>query len=326
MAPQLDYLIVGAGLYGATFARLAADHGKSCLVVDRRKHIAGNCYTKKQYGIDVHKYGAHLFHTNNENVWRFVNRFGEFNRYCHQVIVKSGEMFYSFPPNKMTYQQLGTEDKQVVYDKLFKGYTKKMWGKEQSDAVKRIPIRNDWDNRYFSDKYQGVPINGYTRLVEQMLSGIEVRLNCPYCYYQPAKILAKRTIYTGSIDDLFDYKYGQLLYRSIRFKSRVYNKEQQQGTSVINYADEGVSCIRTVEHKYFNWTESKKTIVTTEYPTSQGEGMYPVLDLENIRLYNRYKKLLPKSFVLGGRLGSYKYMDMDDVIEQAMDHFKEESL
>jgi len=317
MAKQFDYLVVGAGLYGSTFARIATDKGKSCIVIDKRNHIAGNCYTEKCHNIDVHKYGAHLFHTNDKEVWDFVNRFSEFNQYRHQVIVKSGNVHYSFPPNKMTYQQLGTTNKQVLYKKLFKGYTEKMWGKERKDVIRRIPIRNDWDNKYFSDKYQGIPIDGYTKLVERMLTGIKVQLNCPFRWDQ---ITTKKIVYSGPIDSLFGFMYGRLPYKSLCFKTKMYNKKQVQGIGVINYADKDVPYIRTVEHKYFNWIESRRTIVTTEYSTEQGEEFYPILDSENINLYNKYKKLLSNDFILGGRLGSYRYMDMDEVVKQAIEH------
>lgn len=356
-----DYLIVGCGLFGTTFARLATDSGRSCLIIDKRKHIAGNCYTEKIEGINVHKYGAHIFHTSNEIVWKFVNRFADFNNYINSPKAYSKGKLYSLPFNMNTFYELwGTvtphEAKRVIesqrytgkvtnleeqalslvgkdlYETLIKGYTEKQWGRSATELpafiIKRLPLRFTFDNNYFDDKYQGIPIGGYTLMFEKMLDGIDFKLNVDYFenkeYFNS---IAKEIVFTGCIDEFFDYEFGRLDYRSLQFEEQIVDSENFQGNAVINYTDRSVSLTRSIEHKHFEKIKSDVTIVTKEYPQEYKKGStpyYPINDQHNNRIYNEYSKKAKSltNVVFGGRLSEYKYMDMHVVIESAINKFK----
>ena len=358
-----DYLIVGCGLFGATFARLATDAGKSCFIIDKRSHIAGNCYTEKIEGINVHKYGAHIFHTSNETVWKFVNRFADFNNYINSPKAYSNGKIYSLPFNMNTFYELwGTktpdEAKRIIesqrytgkvtnleeqalslvgkdiYETLIKGYTEKQWGRLAVELpefiIKRLPLRFTFDNNYFDDKYQGIPIGGYTLMFEKMLDGIKVELNIDYFknkeYFDS---IAKKVVYTGCIDEFFDYEFGQLEYRSLNFVDHVVNSENFQGNAVINYPDKRFSSTRSIEHKHFEKTKSDVTIITHEYPQDYIKGnipYYPINDSNNTKIYNQYseKAKTLTNIIFGGRLSEYKYMDMHVVIESAHNKFRTE--
>lgn len=356
-----DYLIVGSGLFGITFARLATDAGRSCLVIDKRSHIGGNCYTEKIEGINVHKYGAHIFHTSNKFVWDFVNRFTEFNNYINSPKAFSKGKLYSLPFNMNTFYELwgtvvpeharliiesqkflGTptnlEEQALslvgkdIYETLIKEYTEKQWGRPASELpsfiIKRLPLRFTFDNNYFNDKYQGIPIGGYTQMMEKMLDGIDVRVNTDYfsdrSYFNS---LAKQVVYTGCIDEFFDYEYGKLEYRSLRFENQILNTKNHQGVAVKNYCDKYFKYTRIIEHKHFEKVDTSTTVITKEYPQEYSEGLipyYPINDEKNQTIYNKYKdksKLLT-NFIFGGRLSEYKYMDMHVVIESALNKFR----
>ena len=355
-----DYLIVGAGLFGATFARLARDSGRSCLVIDKRPHIGGNCYTENVEGINIHKYGPHIFHTSNKVVWDFVNRFAEFNNFILSPKAYSKGKLYSLPFNMNTfYEMWGTiEPKQAkeiiehqkfkgtptnleeqalslvgqdIYQTLIKGYTEKQWGKKATELpsfiIKRLPLRFTFDNNYFNDKYQGIPIGGYTSIIQKMLDGIEVQLNTDYLsnrnYFNS---IANQFVYTGCIDEFFDYEFGRLEYRSLRFEHQVKDTDNFQGNAVINYCDSEIEYTRILEHKYFEKTQSSKTVITYEHPQEYQEGMipyYPINDKRNQAIYENYKNKSSSltNFIFGGRLAEYKYMDMDTVIKSAMNKF-----
>ena len=361
-----DYLIVGAGLYGAVFARQAADAGKSVLVIERRPHIAGNVYTEDVEGIHVHVYGAHIFHTNSKTVWAYVNRFAEFNRFTNSPVANyKGELF-SLPFNMYTFNRMwgvvtpeeavamieeqrkasgitqprnleeqaislvGTE----LYEKLIKGYTEKQWGRPCAELpafiIRRLPIRLTYDNNYYNALYQGIPIGGYTRMVERMLDGIDIQLNTDYlAEKETLDKLAKKVVYTGSIDAFFRYCLGPLEYRSVRFETEVLDMPNYQGNAVINYTDTETPWTRIIEHKWFAFgrddqgRELSKTVISREYPTAWKPGdepCYPVNDGKNGRLYAQYKALAKREqkIIFGGRLGEYKYYDMDQVIEKAL--------
>lgn len=356
-----DYLIVGCGLFGITFARLATDAGKSCLIIDKRNHIGGNCYTKPVGEINVHEYGAHIFHTSNINVWKFVNRFTEFNNYINSPKAISQNKMYSLPFNMNTFYEMwevkspeeaktiiesqkftGTpknlEEQALslvgkdIYETLIKEYTEKQWGKTTKELppfiIKRLPLRFTFDNNYFNDTYQGIPIGGYTKMFEKMLDGIEVRLNTDYFsdrdYFD---LLSEKVVYTGCIDEFFDYEYGELEYRSLKFEHNKLETENYQGNAVINYCDFSVPYTRIIEHKHFERTNTNYTVITKEYPQKYGKGLvpfYPISDKLNSEIYLKYKqkaKLLT-NFIFGGRLSEYKYMDMHVVIESAFNKFK----
>jgi UDP-galactopyranose mutase len=356
-----DYLIVGCGLFGVTFARLAADSGKSCLIIDRRNHIGGNCYTEKIEGINIHKYGPHIFHTSNQPVWNFVNRFAEFNNYIHSPKANYKGKLYSLPFNMNTFYEMWgvTSPSQVkeiiesqkfkgtptnleeqalslvgkdIYESLIKGYTQKQWGKDPKELpsfiIKRLPLRFTFDNNYFNDKYQGIPIGGYTQMLEKMLNGIEVKLNTDYFssrnYFNQ---LAHTIVYTGCIDEFFNYEYGELEYRSLNFVNEIYDIDNYQGVSQLNYCDISVPYTRIIEHKHFEKNISNKTIITKEYPQQYKKGLtpyYPINDSKNQEVYKKYKeksKLLT-NVIFGGRLSEYKYMDMHVVIESAINKYK----
>jgi len=352
-----DYLIVGAGFFGAVFARQAKDKGKRVLVMDRRKHIGGNCYTENICEINVHKYGAHIFHTSNRDVWEFANRFAEFNRYTHQITANYRGEFYNLPfnmntfcqlwkiktpaeaMNKINEQKFSGEPKNLeeqalslvgkdIYEKLIRDYTEKQWGKKATELpafiIKRIPLRFTFDNCYYNDSYQGIPVGGYTALFENMLKGMEIRLDIDYLKNRgELDSLADNIIFTGSIDEFFDYRFGALEYRSLRFETEIPECENFQGCAVMNYTDSETKFTRIIEHKHFEQAESAKTVITREYPANWkigDEAYYPVNDSKNNGLYLKYSELAKTlgNIAFGGRLGMYKYYDMDDTVEQAL--------
>ena len=358
---QYDYLIVGCGLFGTTFARLVTDAGKKCLIIDKRDHIAGNCYTENVDGINVHKYGAHIFHTSNKKVWEFVNRFAEFNNFVNSPKAYSNGKLYSLPFNMNTFYELWgvktPDSAQLILDQqrymgpvfnleqqalslvgndiyytLIKDYTEKQWGRRAIDLpsfiIKRLPLRFTFDNNYFNDKYQGIPIGGYTKMFENMLDGIEVKLNTDYFsdrkYFNS---LAKTVVYTGKIDEYFDYQYGELDYRSLRFDVKRLEEENHQGNAVINYCDMSRKYTRIIEHKHFEGAKTDHTVITKEYPQTYERGLtpyYPINDDANQTLYKKYRDSAKSltNVLFGGRLSEYKYMDMHVVIESAMNKAK----
>ncbi len=358
-----DYLIVGCGLYGATFARLATDAGKRCLVIDRRQHIGGNCYTEKLEGINVHRYGAHIFHTSNKAVWNFVHRFAEFNNYINSPKALSGGKLYSLPFNMNTFYELwqtrtpeearqkidsqrfrgepaNLEEQALslvgtdIYNTLIKDYTRKQWGKDPRDLpafiIRRLPLRFTYNNNYFSDRYQGIPIGGYTALFEKMLEGIEVRLGIDFLADRSSlSKLARKVVYTGCIDQFFDYCHGRLEYRSLEFRDDVVETDNFQGNAVVNYCDTREAFTRIIEHKHFEGTGSDVTVITREYPqacTGEAIPYYPINDEQNQNLYRQYSESARSltNVIFGGRLSEYKYMDMHVVIESAMNRFRGE--
>lgn len=360
-----DFLIIGAGLYGAVFACEATRLGKKCLVIDRRSHIAGNIYTENVSGIQVHVYGAHIFHTSDKEIWDYVNQFAEFNNYINTPIAVYKDELYNLPFNMNTFSKLwgirtpaeakakiaeqvaefGISEPQNleeqalslvgrdIYEKLIKGYTEKQWGRNCRDLpafiIKRLPCRFTYDNNYFNDRYQGIPIGGYTAMVEKMLSGIEVRLNTDFSALIKAQPdIAKKIVYTGCIDEFFDYRFGPLKYRSIRFETEELQEENFQGNAVVNYTDIDVPYTRIIEHKHFESGSQPTTIISREYSAEWQPGMepyYPVNDAENNALYARYKQLADTqdNIIFGGRLGHYRYYDMDKVIRAALSDLKE---
>ena len=359
-----DYLIVGAGLYGAVFARELTNQGKSCLVIDRRNHIAGNIYTENVSGINVHKYGAHIFHTSDKEVWDYVNQFAEFNNYINAPIAIYKDKLYNLPFNMNTFSkmwgirtpaearakiaqqvaELNITDPQNleeqalslvgtdVYTKLVKGYTEKQWGRDCKDLpafiIKRLPCRFTYDNNYFNDRYQGIPMGGYTAMVEKMLEGVEVRLGVDFFdLIRENPDIAKAIVYTGCIDEYFGYKLGYLNYRSVRFETEELPTEDFQGNAVVNYTEREVPYTRIIEHKHFEFGKQPTTVISREYSAEWKPGMepyYPVNDAENDALYARYKELADAegNVIFGGRLGQYKYYDMDKVIRAALDDLK----
>ena len=363
--PHYDYLIVGAGLYGAVCAREAVKAGKSVLVIDKRPHIAGNVYTEQIEGIHVHVYGAHIFHTNNKVVWDYVNQFAEFNRFTNSPVANYRGEIYSLPFNMYTFNRMWgvvtpeeaavkieaqrraagiTEPKNLeeqaislvgtdIYEKLIKGYTEKQWGRPCTELpafiIKRLPVRLTYDNNYFNARYQGIPIGGYTKLVENMLKGIEVRLNVDYLEHKAElDALADRVIYTGPIDAYFGFRLGALQYRSVRFETEVLDKPNFQGNAAVNYTDRETPFTRIIEHKWFEPCDQPKTVISREYSSEWKPGdepYYPVNDERNGQLYQQYKRLADaeKNVTFGGRLGEYQYYDMDAVIAAALDKCKE---
>ncbi len=366
-----DYLIVGAGLFGATVAYEAKKRGKSVLVIDKRDHVGGNIYTYEAEGIQVHKYGAHIFHTSNKEVWDYVNRFAEFNRYTNEPVANYKGEIYNLPFNMNTFSKMwGVKtpaeakakiDEQIamagigepknleeqaikmvgvdIYEKLVRGYTAKQWGKDCKDLpsfiIKRLPVRMVYDNNYFNDKYQGIPVGGYTQIIEKMLEGVEVRLNENFFSKKEEYLsLAKKVIFTGMIDEFYDYCYGQLEYRSLRFETEVLDCENYQGNAVVNYTEQEVPYTRIIEHKHFEFmcqdgTNNPKTVITREYPASWNVGdepYYPMNDEKNNALYQKYleKAKSEDKVIFGGRLGMYKYFDMHNVIAAALDVVKKE--
>ena len=363
---KYDYLIVGAGLYGAVFAYEAKKRGKKCLVIEKRDHIAGNIYCEEIHGIQVHKYGAHIFHTSNKEIWEYVNQFAEFNNYINSPIAKYKGELYNLPFNMNTFSKMWgistpqeakdiiesqikelhiTEPKNLeeqalslvgtdVYEKLIKGYTEKQWGRDCKDLpsfiIKRLPLRFVYDNNYFNDRYQGIPIGGYTKIVEKMLEGIEVRLNTDYlANREEFENIADKIVYTGMIDQYFDYKLGVLEYRSVRFETEELDMENYQGNAVVNYTEKEVPYTRIIEHKHFEFGKQPTTIISREYSSEWKKGdepYYPVNNDKNDALYAEYKKLADQEgkVIFGGRLGAYKYYDMDKVIDAALQMCKEE--
>lgn len=359
---KFDYLIVGSGLFGSTCANLLKNNGKKVLVIDKRNNVAGNVYTQEIEGIQVHKYGAHIFHTDYKDVWNYVNSFVEFNRYTNSPIARYKDEIYNMPFNMNTFSKIwndvitpedalkhiNEEKKEMegknisnleeqaislvgrtIYEKLIKGYTEKQWNRNCKELpafiIKRLPVRLIYDNNYFNDKYQGIPIGGYTKLVEKMLEGIEVRLNTNYFDNRKEwNEIAEKVIYTGMLDEYFEYKLGRLEYRSLKFDTKIIEKENYQGNAVVNYTGKEVAYTRVIEHKHFDTTQSsKKTVITYEYPddwTPEKEAYYVINDEKNNELAEKYRALAnkEKNVIFGGRLASYKYYDMDDVIKEAM--------
>lgn len=365
-----DYLIVGAGLYGAVFARQAADAGKKVLVVEKRDHVAGNAYTDVVEGICVHRYGAHIFHTNDDEVWDYVRRFAAFNRFTNAPLANDRGKLYSLPFNMYTFYSMwgvvtpqeaeakiaaqraevsgaprNLEEQAIslvgreIYETLVKGYTEKQWGRDCKELptfiIKRLPVRFTFDNNYFNALYQGIPVGGYTRMVERMLGGIEVRLGVDYLENKaPLDALAERVVYTGPIDAYFRYALGTLEYRSVRFETELLDTPNFQGNAVVNYTDRAVPWTRIIEHKWFTFgrdesgAELPKTVISREYSSEWKRGdepYYPLNDERNNSLYQAYRKLAcaEDKVVFGGRLGEYRYYDMDQVIRCALDKARE---
>lgn len=356
-----DYLIVGAGLFGAVFARQATDAGKKVLVIDKRGHIAGNVYTQPVEGIHVHRYGAHIFHTNDKRVWNYVNRFAEFNRFTNAPVANYKGELYSLPFNMYTFNRMWgvvtpqeaaakieeqrkaagiTQPKNLeeqaislvgtdIYEKLIKGYTEKQWGRPCKELpafiIQRLPVRLTFDNNYFNALYQGIPLGGYTKMVEKMLEGIEVRLNTDYlACRQELDTLAEKVIYTGAIDAYYDYRLGHLEYRSVRFETEVLDTPNYQGNAAVNYTDAETPFTRVIEHKWFEDHGQPKTVISREYSSEWKPGeepYYPVNDEKNNALYAQYRQLAQDEprVIFGGRLGHYKYYDMDAVIAAALE-------
>lgn len=357
-----DYLIVGAGMFGATFARLAKDKGLQCLVIDKREHIGGNCYTTIQNSIDVHVYGPHIFHCNSDEIWKFVNRFAIFNSFINSPVSISDGRAFSLPFNMYTFNQLwgvitpeqahekiesqklrltrpaeNLEEQALsivgtdIYELLIRGYTTKQWQRHPKnlspEIIKRIPVRFTWNNNYFNDRYQGVPQNGYTGLFNKLLEGVDLQLNTDFLADRHNLTrLAKKVVYTGSIDEYFNLQYGRLDYRSLRFETEVIEQEDFQGNAVINYADEKIPWTRIVEHKHFNVRRSPVTVITKEYPEIWDESKircYPINDEKNRSIFQKYQLLAEKenNVIFGGRLAEYQYFDMHQVIGSAMTKF-----
>ena len=365
-----DYLVVGSGLFGAIFAYEANKKGKKVLVIDKRKHVGGNIYTESKDGINVHKYGAHIFHTSNKEVWEYIKQFAEFNRYTNSPVARYKDELYNMPFNMNTFNKLwgvvtpkeakekieqekreagikepkNLEEQAIslvgktIYEKLVKGYTEKQWGQKATELpsfiIKRLPVRFIYDNNYFNNLYQGIPVGGYTKIIEKMLEGIEVKLNCDF--FENRKELeniAEKIIFTGQIDKYYDYQFGELEYRSLRFETEELDEENYQGNAVVNYTEYEIPYTRIIEHKHFEYGASlgkmpegqalEKTIITREYPDTwnkEKEPYYPINNEKNNELYEKYKELADKDskVIFGGRLGQYKYYDMDKVIEEAL--------
>ena len=366
---QYDYLVVGSGLYGATFAHMAYRQGKKCLVIDKRPHLGGNIYCENIEGINVHKYGAHIFHTNNKEVWDFVNSIVEFNRYTNSPVAYYQGQLYNLPFNMNTFYQMwgittpteveskieeqkaeaitklnGREPQNLeeqalalvgkdIYERLIKGYTEKQWGRKCTELpafiIKRLPVRYVYDNNYFNDKYQGIPIGGYNKLITGLLEGIETRTGVDFFNNKEHwENIADKIVFTGKIDEYYNYKFGNLEYRTIKFEEEIHDTPNYQGNAVINYTDKEVPYTRIIEHKHFEMfgnevQNSAKTVISKEFPTEWAEGLepyYPINDERNNKLYQKYKELADKetNVIFGGRLAEYKYYDMAPVIEQAL--------
>ena len=357
---KYDYLIVGSGLFGSVFAERAAKKGRKCLVIEKREHIGGNIYTDVKDGITVHEYGAHIFHTSDEDVWEYINRFAKFNNFINSPVANYKGEIYNMPFNMNTFAKMfgvvypdeakkiieeqrkeiiGTpknlEEQAIslvgreIYTKLIKGYTEKQWGRDCRELppsiINRLPVRYNYDNNYFNDRYQGIPEGGYTKIIEKMLDGCDVRLNTDFFsdreYYLS---LAEKCVYTGPIDAYFEYELGNLEYRSLRFESETLDTENYQGVAVMNFNEREIPYTRIIEHKHFEFGRQKKTYVTREYPQAWERGLepyYPVNDEKNSELYGKYKTLADgeKSVIFGGRLAQYKYYDMDKCIALALE-------
>lgn len=363
---KYDYLIVGSGLYGGVFAHEATKRGQKCLVIDKRTHLGGNIYCEKKEGINVHKYGAHIFHTNNKTIWDYVNSFVEFNRFTNSPMANFKGKLYNLPFNMNTFYQLWgvktpdeaeakiqeqikginiTNPKNLeeqalslvgsdIYYKLIKGYTEKQWGRPATELpafiIKRLPVRFTYDNNYFKDKYQGIPEGGYNKLIDGLLEGIDTETEVDY--FKNKKMWdakALKIVFTGKIDEFYDYQYGKLNYRSLKFEHEILEKENYQGNAVINYNEREVPYTRIIEHKHFEFGTQPKTIITKEYPeewNETNEPYYPINDNKNSELFKKYKKLAKdeKKVIFGGRLAEYKYYDMHQVIASALKRIKNE--
>ena len=356
---QFDYIIVGSGLFGAVFAYEAKKRGKKCLVVEKRDHIGGNIYCENIEGVTVHKYGAHIFHTSNKQVWDYVNSLCEFNRFTNSPIANYYGEIYNLPFNMNTFSKLwgiftpdeakakieeqsskikgepkNLEEQAIslvgedIYLKLVKGYTEKQWGRDCKDLpafiIKRLPVRYTYDNNYFNDPYQGIPIGGYNVIIEKLLEGIEVITGVDYNQdREKYNALAEKVLYTGTLDSFYDYKFGKLEYRSLRFETEILDKQNYQGVAVVNYTDRETPYTRLIEHKHFEFGTQEKTVITKEYPADWQEGMeayYPVNNDANQELFLKYKEIADseENVIFGGRLAEYKYYDMDKVIESAL--------
>lgn len=357
---KYDYLIVGAGLFGSVFANEAKKKGKKCLVIDKRSHTGGNIYCEEIDGINVHKYGAHIFHTNNKEVWNYVNELVEFNRYTNSPVANYKGELYNLPFNMNTFYSLwkvktpdeamkkieeqkreanikepkNLEEQAIslvgkdIYEKLIKGYTEKQWGKKATELpafiIKRLPVRFTFDNNYFNDKYQGVPIGGYNKITEKLLEGIDVKLSVDFFKErEELEKLADKIVFTGMIDEFYNYKFGTLEYRSLKFHNEILNEKNYQGNAVINYTEYDIPYTRIIEHKHFEYGNQDKTIITKEYPATWNRGdepYYPINNEKNNNIYLKYKELADKeeNIIFGGRLAEYKYYDMHNVIESAL--------
>ena len=367
MSKKYDYLIVGSGLFGAVFAYEAKKRGKECLVIERRDHIAGNIYCENVHGINVHKYGAHIFHTSNRAVWDYINQFAEFNNYINSPVAIYKDELYNLPFNMNTFSKMWgiktpaearaiiekqkaeyniTEPKNLeeqalsligkdVYEKLIKGYTEKQWGRSCTELpafiIKRLPVRYTYDNNYFNDRWQGIPIGGYTKIIEKMLEGIDVLTSTSFEDYKAAHDISDiRVVYTGNIDEYFGYKYGALQYRTVRFETEYMpDTDNYQGNAVVNYTEREVPYTRVIEHRHFEKCDAKGTVVSKEFSSEWSVGIepyYPINNDENNALYQKYEQLASqeKNVIFGGRLGKYKYYDMDKVIEAALQAVSEE--
>lgn len=359
---KYDFLLVGAGLFNATIAEQAVKYGKKCLILEKRPHIGGNIYTEATEGINVHKYGAHIFHTSNKKVWDYVNQFAEFNRYTNSPIANYKGSLYNLPFNMNTFNKIwpdvitpeqakqriaeqtsvmngkkpaNLEEQAIslvgkdIYERLIKGYTEKQWGRKceelPASIINRLPVRFIFDNNYFNDKYQGIPTGGYTPIIEKMLDGCEVLVNTNFLEGKAKWLaMADKVIYTGTIDEYFGYKLGFLEYRSLKFETELLDMDNFQGNAVVNYTDAETPFTRIIEHKHFEFGTQPKTVITREYPATWKKGdepYYSVNDKKNEELYQRYKQLAEdeKNVVFGGRLGLFKYLDMDDTVEAALD-------
>lgn len=358
---KYDFLIVGSGLFGAIFAFLAREKGYRCLVIEKRNHIAGNIYTEQIEGIEVHRYGAHIFHTQDKEVWNFMLKFVDFNHFINSPIAYYREKLYNLPFNMNTFYQMwgvkspkeakekifeqrrnagiscpkNLEEQAIslvgedIYEALIKGYTEKQWGRSCSELpasiIKRLPVRFNFDNNYFNDPYQGIPIGGYTKIVEKLLFGTEVKLNTDFVKNRPILTeIAKKIIYTGPIDEYFDFCYGPLEYRSIKFETQVLNIPNYQGVAVVNYTESSVPYTRVIEHKHFEFGTQPNTVISREFPKEWHKGdepYYPINDEKNLKLYENYMRLASnqKKTIFCGRLGGYKYYNMDQVVRKSMD-------
>lgn len=359
---KYDFLIVGAGLYGSVCAYELSKIGKKVLVIDKRNHVGGNVYCEKIEGINVHKYGAHIFHTSNKQVWDYVNQFAEFNNYVNSPMAIFKDEIYNLPFNMNTFSKMwniktpdeakniiesqrkehfvetpqNLEEQAInlvgvdVYTKLIKGYTEKQWGRDCKDLpsfiIKRLPLRFTYNNNYFNDKYQGIPVGGYNQIIEKLLEGIDVKLSCDF--KQLKDVQYDKLIYTGAIDEFFDFKFGKLQYRTVNFETSVLDQDNYQGCAVVNYTDREVPFTRIIEHKHFEFGNQDKTVISKEFPVEWKEGLepyYPINDNVNNELYEKYKKESQnlKNVYFGGRLGQYKYFDMDKIVESALEFVKQ---
>lgn len=370
---KYDYLIVGAGLFGAVFAHEAHKAGKKCLVIDRRSHIGGNVYTENTEGINVHKYGAHIFHTSNRKVWEYMNSFADFNRYTNSPVARYKDELYNLPFNMNTFHALWgvrtpeearakieeqkaeaveemrsagvSEPRNLreqaltligrdIYEKLVEGYTEKQWGRRADELpafiIRRLPVRFTYDNNYFNDKYQGIPEGGYTALIGKMLEGTEVRLNEDFFNDRSGyEACADRIVFTGMLDEFYGYRFGELEYRSLKFETEVLDTDNFQGNAVVNYTEYEIPYTRIIEHKHFEFGTQEKTVITREYPVKWKKGdepYYPMNDEKNNRLFEKYRELADseEKVIFGGRLGEYRYYDMHQVVEKALDAAKKE--